>query len=149
MVQYGMASYDPRMQMLSHDNDGSEHGHIEADSFSDEGDAEPLSKRQTFHDSLNRARRSPTTIAHFGDIHHSSLLELQIEEMLREVRPNYAKIIGPVDAALRKLKTLIESIEDCESLSVGQNAAPLLLHRTDKISRSPRRQNLCTKPTEL
>lgn len=149
MVQPGMASYSPGMQRLSHGDGGSEPGHIEADVLSDEDDAEPLFKRQTFHDSLDRARRSASTIPHSAHSHHSNLLELQIEEMLREVRPNYSTIMGPLDTALRKLRTLIESIEDHEPLSVRQNAASPLLHGTDEISRSPRRQSLCTKVTKL
>lgn len=109
-----MASHNPRMHQLSYGDDGSEPGHIEADTFGDEEHG-----RQTSHDSLNRARCSASSIPHSSDAHHSNLFELQIEEMLQEVRPNYERIMGPVDTALRRLKTLIESIEDREPLSVG------------------------------
>lgn len=54
-----------------------------------------------------------------GDAYNSSLFKLQVEEMLVEVKPNYAKRLGPVGNALRKLKTLIEAIPDHEELPVS------------------------------
>ncbi|OBT93305.1 hypothetical protein VE01_08387 [Pseudogymnoascus verrucosus] len=51
-----------------------------------------------------------------GDAYNSSLFKLQVEEMLVEVKPNYAKRLGLVGNVLRKLKTLIEAIPDREEM---------------------------------
>lgn len=48
--------------------------------------------------------------AYSGDSYKSSLFKLQVDEMLSEVKPDYSKRFGPVDNAMRKLKTLIEAI---------------------------------------
>lgn len=57
-----------------------------------------------------------------GDAYNSSLFKLQVEEMLVEVKPNYAKRLGPVGNVLRKLKTLIEAIPDREEMPVSNCA---------------------------
>jgi hypothetical protein len=53
-----------------------------------------------------------------GDISRSSMFKLQVDEMLLAIRPNYTKMVGPVDKALRRLKILIESIEYREPVTV-------------------------------
>ena len=69
--------------------------------------------------SISRARDSDLIAIRTGDMSRSSMFKLQVDEMLLAVQPNYAKIMGPVDKALRRLKILIESIEDREPLTVG------------------------------
>ena len=54
-----------------------------------------------------------------GGLYKSSMFKLQVDEMLAEVQPNYEKRAGVIDDALRKLKSLIEGIEDQEGLSVS------------------------------
>jgi U3 small nucleolar RNA-associated protein 22 len=67
-----------------------------------------------------KAHKSGSAAAPFaGDAYNSSLFKLQVDEMLVEVKPNYAKRLGPVGNALRKLKTLIEAIPDREELPVS------------------------------
>ena len=69
-----------------------------------------------------KAHKSSSAAAPFaGDAYNSSLFKLQVEEMLVEVKPNYAKRLGPVGNALRKLKTLIEAIPDREELPVSNH----------------------------
>jgi hypothetical protein len=63
----------------------------------------------------------------------SSLLELQIEEMLREVRPDYDAVIGPIDNALRRLKALIESIGDREPMEVSDMVSHCHLSSSDPL----------------
>jgi U3 small nucleolar RNA-associated protein 22 len=53
-----------------------------------------------------------------GGSYKSSMFKLQVGELLSEVQPNYEKRLEGVDAALRKLKDLIESIEDREARPV-------------------------------
>jgi hypothetical protein len=67
----------------------------------------------------SRVRDSDLTAIRTGDMSISSMFKLQVDEMLLAVQPNYAKIMGSVDKALRRLKILIESIEDREPLTVG------------------------------
>lgn len=67
-----------------------------------------------------KAHKSSSAAAPFaGDAYNSSLFKLQVEEMLVEVKPNYAKRLGPVGNTLRKLKTFIEAIPDREELPVS------------------------------
>jgi len=54
-----------------------------------------------------------------GGIYKSSLFKLQVDELLREVAPNYAKRFCGLTEALRKLKGLIEGIEERDALSVS------------------------------
>jgi U3 small nucleolar RNA-associated protein 22 len=53
-----------------------------------------------------------------GSLYNSSMFKLQIDEMLGQVKLNYEKRMPGVDEALRRLKTLIEAIEDREMLPV-------------------------------
>ena len=144
-----MASSNPKRHRRSYTDESSGPGDVEADVVSKEEDPEPLSKRQKSNDSLNPAGRPASTIPFSVDMHQPNLFELQIEEMLREVRPHYAQIMDPVDTALRKLKTLIESIEEREPLSVRRIAILLAFHRADEGNRLLMRQRLCTKSTKL
>lgn len=70
-------------------------------------------------ESSSRASDSDLTAIPTGDMSRSSMFKLQVDEMLLAVQPNYAKIMGPVDKALCRLKILIESIEVREPLAVG------------------------------
>jgi U3 small nucleolar RNA-associated protein 22 len=54
-----------------------------------------------------------------GGIYKSSLFKLQIDELLREVAPNYAKRFCGLTETLHKLKGLIEGIEERDALSVS------------------------------
>lgn len=58
------------------------------------------------------------TAIYAGGSYKSSMFKLQVDELLSEVQPNYEKRLEGVDVALRKLKDLIESIEDRDALSV-------------------------------
>ena len=69
--------------------------------------------------------------AYSGESYKSSLFKLQVDEMLSEVKPDYSKRFGPVDNAMRKLKTLIETIP-------ARNPAPFhdatkAMRKTNKI----------------
>jgi U3 small nucleolar RNA-associated protein 22 len=66
-----------------------------------------------------RNREQSASAPYAGEAYKSSLFKLQVDEMLAEVRPDYAKRLGPVDSALRKLKTLIEAIPDREPVPVS------------------------------
>lgn len=68
---------------------------------------------------MKKSREQSASAPYAGEAYKSSLFKLQVDEMLAEVRPNYAKRLGPVDNALRKLKTLIEAIPDREPLPVS------------------------------
>jgi U3 small nucleolar RNA-associated protein 22 len=54
-----------------------------------------------------------------GGLYKSSLFKLQVDELLREVAPNYEKRFNGVTEALHKLKGLIEGIAAREPLSVS------------------------------
>jgi U3 small nucleolar RNA-associated protein 22 len=54
-----------------------------------------------------------------GGSYRSSLFKLQVDELLAEVQPNYEKRLSGVNEALRRLKTLLEGIEDCDPISVS------------------------------
>lgn len=50
---------------------------------------------------------------------NSNMFKLQMDELLVKVRPKYGKRVTKVEDALRKLKVIIESIPNQESLPVG------------------------------
>lgn len=50
--------------------------------------------------------------------YNSSIFNLQLDELLTEVQPNYEKRMPPVDAALRKLKAILERVPQRSELSV-------------------------------
>jgi U3 small nucleolar RNA-associated protein 22 len=54
-----------------------------------------------------------------GSLYKSSLFKLQIDELMAEVRPNYEKRLKGVDDALRRLKSLIEAINQRDGLPVS------------------------------
>lgn len=53
-----------------------------------------------------------------GGLYKSSMFRLQIDEMLAEERPNYEKFSSTIEAALAKIKAIIEAIPEREPLSV-------------------------------
>jgi U3 small nucleolar RNA-associated protein 22 len=55
-----------------------------------------------------------------GEIYKSSLFKLQVDELLREVAPNYEKRFDGLIEALHKVKGLVESIEAHQALPVSQ-----------------------------
>ena len=69
--------------------------------------------------STSRAGESKSTALYAGEMYKSSIFKLQVDEMLRVVQPNYAKLMEPLEKALRKLKILIEGIEEREPITVG------------------------------
>jgi U3 small nucleolar RNA-associated protein 22 len=68
---------------------------------------------------MKRNKSNSVSAPFAGDAYNSSLFKLQVEEMLAEVKPNYAKRLGAAGTALRKLKTLIEAIPDREQIPVS------------------------------
>jgi hypothetical protein len=80
-----------------------------------------MSTRNNSNLGSGRSRGPDATEPYSGDMYKSSLFNLQVDEMLLEVRPNYSKLMGPIDNALHKLKTLINSIEDRDPLTVCSN----------------------------
>ena len=58
------------------------------------------------------------------DTFTTDLLQMQIKELLNEVRPKYSTTMVKVEKALRKLKRVIEEIPLREMLSVGCSTCP-------------------------
>lgn len=67
---------------------------------------------------MKRSREQSASAPYSGESYKSSLFKLQVDEMLSEVKPDYEKRFGPVDNALRRLKTLIEAIPSSEPAPV-------------------------------
>ncbi len=84
--------------------------------------------------STSRAMDSDLAATHAGDMSGSGLFKLQVDEMLLAVQPNYAKVMGPVDRALRRLKILIESIEDRELLTVSYFTIAVIVLRANTVA---------------
>ena len=68
---------------------------------------------------LDHAQDDDNDAIYAGGLYKSSMFKLQVDEMLAEVQPNYEKRASVIDDALRRLKGLIEGIEDREALSVS------------------------------
>ncbi|KAE9369461.1 pre-rRNA processing protein-like protein Utp22 [Stipitochalara longipes BDJ] len=67
-----------------------------------------------------------------GGLYKSSLFKLQVDELLREVAPNYEKRFGGLTKTLHKLKGLIEDIEEHDALSIAE--ATKWLHKSHRIA---------------
>ena len=104
-----------------------EHG----DSFPDRSDSEgnspreqvvantlepPTSLKQT---RMTRVQDDDDAALYAGGLYKSSLFKLQVDELLREVKPDYEKRFSGVKEVLHKLKGVIESIEERDALSVS------------------------------
>lgn len=68
---------------------------------------------------LDHAQDGDNDAIYAGGVYKSGIFKLQVDELLAEVQPNYEKRAGVIDDALRKLKGLVEGIEDREGLSVS------------------------------
>jgi hypothetical protein len=115
-----MAPSAPKRRKIRHGSDelGS------ADGESEFSDKETANQPTTRHKQPNGVDESAL---YSGGLYNSSLFKLQIDEMLAQVQPNYEKRMPGVDDALRRLKTMIEAIEDREMLPVRfWPALPLL-----------------------
>lgn len=77
-----------------------------------------VAKPQTVQSKPKRAQEDDDNAIYAGGLYKSSMFKLQVDEMLSEIRPKYEKRMSGVDDALRRLKGLIEGIEDREPLSV-------------------------------
>jgi hypothetical protein len=108
----------------------------------------PTVKRQ-LSSSTTTAKNLDLAAIRAGDMSGSSMFNFQVEEMLLAVRPNYTKLVGPVDKALHRLKVLIESIEDQEPVTVGylRSRFHVYFHTLMLLIRLPKQSNLCIKLT--
>ena len=118
-----MAPHPTKRRKLGHDSD-QESLHSDdvsvdgvEDNDTDEEPAKPHRKKVASKPAGEQIADSAAMYA--GDLYKSSMFKLQVDEMLSEIRPNYEKRMGPVNEALRKLKTIIDSVADREPLSVS------------------------------
>ena len=81
----------------------------------------------------SRVPRSRTSPVPPMDTFTTDLLQMQIKELLNEVRPRYRTTMVKVEKALRKLKRVIEEIPPRELLSVGCSAFPFVGQGTKLI----------------
>ena len=54
--------------------------------------------------------RSRTKPMSTKDMYNSDMFQIQLDELLAEVRPNYEKVTAKVERTLRKMKQIIENI---------------------------------------
>jgi U3 small nucleolar RNA-associated protein 22 len=106
-----MAPFPPKRRKLHHDN-----GEIDSASDTSEPNDNDAAKRPA-------ARSKPAQVIdesalYSGNLYNSSMFKLQSDEMLAQVHLNYEKRMSGVDECLRRLKTLIEAIEDRDMLPV-------------------------------
>lgn len=106
-----MAPSPPKRRKLSHGSEEQDSGEENFDSRDNETRKPTAVKQQRRQDVDDAALYS-------GGVYNSSLFKLQIDEMLAEVQPNYEKRMTGADDALRRLKTMIEAIEDRGMLPV-------------------------------
>ena len=90
---------------------------------------EPSTKPHSTKPQPKRKQDEDDSALYAGGVYKSSMFKLQVDEMLAEVRPNYQKRLSGVDDALRRLKGLIEGIEDRDALSVRARKYESHLHK--------------------
>lgn len=81
-------------------------------------DVKPASRPKSAIGHAPHTKDADSSALYAGDLYKSSIFKMQVDEMLAEVRPDYEKRLGPVDGALRRLKTLIEEIPGREAVTV-------------------------------
>lgn len=134
-----MAPHPIKRRKLEHDSeeDSLHGGHVSNDDHSSEEseDDERPSKIQKMKSASKSAGEQNVDNAamYSGDLYKSSMFKMQVDEMLSEIRPNYEKRMGPVNEALRKLKTIIENITDREPLGVSLCYKVIPWVRTDEV----------------
>lgn len=117
---YMMAPLSVKRRKLDHEarsNDGSE----SEDSSNGAPAPQPALKGTELfkHAPPKRTQDDNDAALYAGGLYKSSLFKLQVDELLREVQPNYEKRFAGVNDALRRLKSLIEGVEERSPLSVS------------------------------
>jgi len=107
-----MSPLPTKRRKLDHSPAESDEGRTASDPSRD--DAAPARPTNT-----KRVHDGDDAALYAGGLYRSSLFKLQVDELLREVAPNYEKRFGGLPAALHKLKGLIEGIEEQDALSVS------------------------------
>ena len=117
-----MAPHPTKRRKLEHDSDQEAlHDDVSSDGLENsDTDEQPANSHKKKAASRTTGEQTADSAAMYaGDLYKSSMFKMQVDEMLSEIRPNYEKRMGPVNEALRKLKTIIDSIADREPLSVS------------------------------
>ena len=120
-----MAPHAPKRRRLDHgygemssvDSDHLENGEENSASDLNEKDNAPVAAHP--HPGLRRTQNGDDDTIYTAALYKSSMFKLQVDEMLAEVRPNYTTQMHVLDDALRRLKVLIEGIEDREAVTVS------------------------------
>lgn len=95
---------------------------------------QPATKRHSTKPQPKRIQDEDDSALYAGGVYKSSMFKLQVDEMLAEMRPNYQKRMTGVDDTLRRLKGLIEGIEDRDTLSVRARKTSLIfINNTDSL----------------
>jgi U3 small nucleolar RNA-associated protein 22 len=154
-----MAPHSPKRRKLDHDHDEklsangghSESGEENYPSDSDTATDRPLAQRKHTHPGSKHTQDGDDGAIYTGALYNSSMFKLQVDEMLAEVRPNYKKYMSVVDGALRRLKSLIEGIEDRDAVSVSFSIliGPSILPKLISLNRYQKLRNLYINRTVL
>lgn len=119
-------SLSSKRRKLDHDSSPS---NIDQEISSGSEQSEDLSEESADDAELTHSKQTPLRAKHTqgvddaalyaGGSYKSSFFKLQVDELLAEVQPNYEKRLSGVNEALRRLKTLLEGIEDCNPVTVS------------------------------
>lgn len=80
-------------------------------------DSRQPSQKSPINGDHTSQRNSATSAMHAAE-YKSSIFKYQLDQLLAEVEPKYAKLTGPLNSILHQLKALIEGIEDKKPLTV-------------------------------
>ncbi|KZF18883.1 pre-rRNA processing protein-like protein Utp22 [Xylona heveae TC161] len=130
-----MASHIPKRRKLDHAS--SSENETDEESFVDAAKQIPIKTESMQPSSQKHApqnkNREPTdpAPAFSAEVYKSNLFKLQTDELLAEVRPNFAERLVAVDNALRKIKGIIEEIPDSGPITFSE--ATTKFQKLDKI----------------
>jgi U3 small nucleolar RNA-associated protein 22 len=121
-----MATLPSKRRKLDHDRregcfiSENESGNTSSDdqSPSSSADEAPVALSKQTQSMPKQTLHADDNALYAGSLYKSSLFKLQIDELMAEVRPNYEKWLNGVDDALRRLKSLIEAIDERDGLPV-------------------------------
>lgn len=137
-----MAPHPTKRRKLEHDSDEDSifsnddgNGGVPSAKESDEDERPSTMQKKKSNNKPASDQTTDNAAMYAGDLYKSSMFKMQVDEMLSELRPNYEKRLGPVNEALRKLKTIIENIPDREPSSVSGFPSKVLPNtRTNSIT---------------
>ena len=108
-----MVPLSPKRRKLDHESSSADLAEDDASSVVND-----LPEKKQARQKQSHMQNADQSALYAAGQYKSSIFKLQVDEMLAELRPNYAKRMPVINQALHQIHSLIEAIEDREALPV-------------------------------